>query len=116
MFNNYPQLVDFHTFDPFSSSHSRVVGLDNSPTFAGAQEQRDPVEVTRSEIRSTHDGTDPSGDLQDRIEAERRRLQKASAVLIALVYSLNQALDSEQAGDVAGVALDRRLAVRRRTA
>ena len=47
-----------------------------------------------------------SGELQDRIEAERRRLQKASAVLIALVYSLTQALDSEQAGDVAGVALD----------
>jgi cyanate lyase len=33
-------------------------------------------------------------------------LQKASAVLIALVYSLSQALDSEQAGDVASVALD----------
>jgi hypothetical protein len=52
------------------------------------------------------DGVDPSGEFQDRIEAERRRLQKASAVLIALVYSLTQALDSEQAGDVAGVALD----------
>jgi hypothetical protein len=52
------------------------------------------------------DGSEPSGELQDRIEAERRRLQKASAVLIALVYSLTQALDSEQAGDVAGVALD----------
>ena len=52
------------------------------------------------------DGSDPSEVVQDRIEAERRRLQKASAVLIALVYSLTQALDSEQAGDVAGVALD----------
>jgi hypothetical protein len=52
------------------------------------------------------DGVDPSGVLQDRIEAERRRLQKASAVLIALVYSSSQGLDSEQAGDVAGVALD----------
>ncbi len=52
------------------------------------------------------DGPDPSGNLQDTIEAERRRLQKAGAVLTALVYSLNQALDSEQAGDVAGVALD----------
>lgn len=52
------------------------------------------------------DRSDPSGVFQDRIEAERRRLQKASAVLIALVYSLSQALDSEQAGDVAGVALD----------
>ncbi len=52
------------------------------------------------------DGADPSCVLQDRIEAERRRLQKASAVLIALVYSSSQGLDSEQAGDVAGVALD----------
>ena len=52
------------------------------------------------------DGADPSDVLQDRIEAERRRLQKASAVLIALVYSSSQGLDSEQAGDVAGVALD----------
>lgn len=52
------------------------------------------------------DGVDPSGVLQERIEAERRRLQKASAVLIALVYSTSQGLDSEQAGDVAGVALD----------
>jgi hypothetical protein len=52
------------------------------------------------------DGADPSGAIQDRIEAERRRLQKASAVLIALVYSSSQGLDSEQAGDVAGVALD----------
>ena len=52
------------------------------------------------------DGVDPSGELQDRIEAERRRLQKASAVLIALVHSSSQGLDSEQAGDVAGVALD----------
>lgn len=30
----------------------------------------------------------------------------AAAVLTALVYSLNQALDSEQAGDVASAALD----------
>jgi hypothetical protein len=56
--------------------------------------------------RRGKDGSDPSSVFQDRIEAERRRLQKASAVLIALVYSLTQALDSEQAGDVAGVALD----------
>jgi hypothetical protein len=56
--------------------------------------------------RRGKDGSEPSGAIQDRIEAERRRLQKASAVLIALVYSLTQALDSEQAGDVAGVALD----------
>jgi hypothetical protein len=56
--------------------------------------------------RRGRDGSDPSGVVQERIEAERRRLQKASAVLIALVYSLTQALDSEQAGDVAGVALD----------
>jgi hypothetical protein len=52
------------------------------------------------------DGSKPSVVFQDRIEAERRRLQKASAVLIALVYSLSQALESEQAGDVASVALD----------
>ena len=52
------------------------------------------------------DGANPSVEFQDRIEAERRRLQKASAVLIALVHSLSQGLDSEQAGDVAGVALD----------
>ena len=52
------------------------------------------------------DGPDPSGELQALIEAERRRLQKAAAMLTALVYSLNQALDSEQAGDVAGAALD----------
>jgi hypothetical protein len=52
------------------------------------------------------DGSNPSVVFQDRIEAERRRLQKASAVLIALVYSSSQGLDSEQAGDVAGVALD----------
>lgn len=52
------------------------------------------------------DGSKPSVGFRDRIEAERRRLQKDSAVLIALVYSLTQALDSEQAGDVAGVALD----------
>ena len=56
--------------------------------------------------RRGKDGSSPSAELQDRIEAERRRLQKAGAVLIALVYSLTQALDSEQAGDVAGVALD----------
>lgn len=52
------------------------------------------------------DGSNLSGAIQDRIEAERRRLQKAGAVLIALVYSSSQGLDSEQAGDVAGVALD----------
>jgi hypothetical protein len=52
------------------------------------------------------DGSTPSAVLQDRIEAERRRLQKAAAVLTALVYALNQALESEQADDVASVALD----------
>jgi hypothetical protein len=63
--------------------------------------------VTKSTRRKRgKDGSNPSVVFQDRIEAERRRLQKASAVLIALVYSLTQALDSEQAGDVAGVALD----------
>ena len=63
--------------------------------------------VTKSTRRKRgKDGSNPSVVFQDRIEAERRRLQKASAVQIALVYSLTQALDSEQAGDVAGVALD----------
>lgn len=52
------------------------------------------------------DGSKPSVVFQDRIEAERRRLQKASAVLLALVYSLSQGFDSEHAGDVASVALD----------
>ena len=52
------------------------------------------------------DGSNPSVAFQDQIEAERRRLQKASAVLTALVYSLTQALDREQAGDVASVACD----------
>ena len=40
--------------------------------------------------RRGKDGSNPSGAIQDRIEAERRRLQKASAVLIALVYSSSQ--------------------------
>ena len=63
--------------------------------------------VTKSTRRKRgKDGSNPSVVFQDRIEAERRRLQKASAVLIALVYSSSQGLDSEQAGDVAGVALD----------
>jgi hypothetical protein len=52
------------------------------------------------------DGSKPSVVFQDRIEAERRRLQKAAGVLLALVYSLCQGLDSEQACDVAGVALN----------
>lgn len=56
--------------------------------------------------RRGKDGVDPSDVLREQIEAERRRLQKASAVLLALVYSSSQGLDSEQAGDVAGVALD----------
>jgi hypothetical protein len=63
--------------------------------------------VTKSTRRKRgKDGSNPSVVFQDRIEAERRRLQKASAVLIALVYSSSQGLDSEQGGDVAGVALD----------
>lgn len=44
--------------------------------------------------------------IADRIEAERRKLQRASAVLLALVYSLDSGLESEQVGDVASVALD----------
>jgi hypothetical protein len=62
--------------------------------------------AAKSSRRKRGKDSSPSVLFQDRIEAERRRLQKASAVLLALVYSLNQALESEQAGDVAGVALD----------
>jgi hypothetical protein len=42
----------------------------------------------------------------ERIEAERRKLQLAAAVLRALVYSSDTGLDTEQASDVASVALD----------
>jgi hypothetical protein len=62
--------------------------------------------AAKSTRRKRKGGSDPSGELQDRIEAERRRLQKAGAVLTALVYSLDRGLDSEQAGDAASVALD----------
>lgn len=44
--------------------------------------------------------------LRERIEAERRKLQRASAVLLALVYSSDNGLETEQASDVASVALD----------
>ena len=44
--------------------------------------------------------------LHDRIEAERRKLQRAAAVLLALVYSGDRGLDTEQACDVASVAMD----------
>lgn len=43
---------------------------------------------------------------REHIEAERRNLQKASAVLLALIYSLDRGLESEQASDAASVALD----------
>jgi hypothetical protein len=62
--------------------------------------------IKSSRRKGGKDGSKPSVVFQDRIEAERRRLQKAAGVLLALVYSLGQGLDSEQAGDVAGVALD----------
>jgi hypothetical protein len=39
------------------------------------------------------------------VETERRKLQRASAVLLALVCSLDRGLDNEQAGDVASSAL-----------
>jgi hypothetical protein len=45
-------------------------------------------------------------ELRDRIESERRKLQRAAAVLLALVYALDRGLENEQAGDVASVALD----------
>ena len=56
--------------------------------------------------KGKQDILDPSRVFQDQIEAERRRLQKAGAVLLALIYSLDRGLDLEQAGDAASVALD----------
>jgi hypothetical protein len=44
--------------------------------------------------------------LHERIEEERRKLQRASALLTALVHSADSGLESEQASDVASVALD----------
>jgi hypothetical protein len=44
--------------------------------------------------------------LSERIETERRKLQRASAVLLALVYSSDNGLETEQAAGVASVALD----------
>lgn len=43
--------------------------------------------AAKSTRRKRKDGPDPSGELQERIEAERRRLQKAGAVLTALKLS-----------------------------
>lgn len=43
--------------------------------------------------------------IAERVERERRKLQRASAVLLALVYSLERGLESEQAEDVASSAL-----------
>jgi hypothetical protein len=62
--------------------------------------------AAKSTRRKRKDGPEPSVEIQDRIDAERRRLQRAAAVLTALVYSLDRGLDSEQAGDAASVALD----------
>lgn len=42
----------------------------------------------------------------ERVEKERRKLQRASAVLLALVYSLERGLEPEQAEDVASSALE----------
>ena len=56
--------------------------------------------------KAKQDTSDPSSVFRDQIEAERRRLQKASAVLLALIYSLDCGLDTDQAGDAASVALD----------
>jgi hypothetical protein len=44
--------------------------------------------------------------LSERIETERRKLQRAAAVLLALVYSSDHGLETEHASDVASVALD----------
>jgi hypothetical protein len=62
--------------------------------------------VKSTRRKGKQDVLDPSKVSQDQIEAERRRLQKASAVLLALIYSLDRGLDLEQAGDAASVALD----------
>lgn len=63
--------------------------------------------VTKSTRRKRgKDGSGPSVVFQNRVEAERRRLQNAAAVLLALVYSSSQGLEREQAEDVASVALD----------
>lgn len=51
-------------------------------------------------------GVAQADQLHVRIEAERRKLQRASAVLLALVYSSDQGLETEQASDIASVALD----------
>jgi hypothetical protein len=56
--------------------------------------------------KGKQDTSDPSIVFRDRIEAERRRLQKASAVLLAMIYSVDRGLELEQAGDAAAVALD----------
>jgi hypothetical protein len=48
----------------------------------------------------------PGSVLHGRIEAERRKLQRAAAVLVSLVYASDGGLESEQAGDAASVALD----------
>ena len=47
------------------------------------------------------DGVDLSEPLRRRLEVERRRLQKASAVLASLVFSVNRDADDVDAGDVA---------------
>lgn len=44
--------------------------------------------------------------VRERLEAERRKLQRASAVLLALVHSLDRGLNTEQASDVASTVLD----------
>lgn len=44
--------------------------------------------------------------LSERIEQERRKLQRAAAVLTALVYSSDSGLETEQASDIASVALE----------
>lgn len=43
---------------------------------------------------------------RDHIEAQRRKLQKAAAVLLAMIYAMDRGLESEQAGDAASVALE----------
>lgn len=44
--------------------------------------------------------------LHERIEAERRKLQHAAALLFALIYASDSGLEVEQAADIASVAGD----------
>jgi hypothetical protein len=61
--------------------------------------------VSRAKAKRAAKGAQ-ADQLRECIETERRKLQRAAAVLLALVYSSDHGLGCEQAGDVARVALD----------